>query len=255
MTTQIEPIAALPRFFEKTGFVSPGDAFNGPFQFARNTKLHTFDFIAQDPKLQKAFNVVMILGRQNTGGREWNDIFPVEEKLKVKNEDEVAIVDVGGGLGQVLITLREKFPSLPGKMIVQDLPVVVESIAPASLPTNISAQGHDFFAEQPVKGAKAYYLRAVLHDWPDKQAGQILEKIREAMSEESVVLVNEVTIPEYGVSLLASQMDLNMMTGFASLERTERQWRSLLEGAGLELVRIWSEEGVVASVFEARLKR
>jgi hypothetical protein len=256
MTTQIEPLSALPRYFETHGYKSPGDAFNGPFQFARNTDLHGFDWISRNPKLQKAMNVVMQLARQSNGGREWCDVFPVEEKLAVRDpEKDVAIVDVGGGLGQVLVSLRERFPELKGKMVVQDLPVVVESIKPGDLPEGVEAMGVDFFKAQPVKGAKAYYLRAVLHDWPDKQASQILERIREAMSEDSVVLVNEVAIPEHGVSLLASQMDFNMMTGFASLERTERQWRALLEGAGLELVRVWGEEGVVASVFEARLKR
>lgn len=192
----------------------------------------------------------MQLARQGNGGREWCDVFPVTEKLVVRDpEKEVAIVDVGGGLGQVLVSLKQRFPGLKGKMVVQDLPVVVDSIKPGDLPEGVEAMGVDFFKEQPVKGAKAYYLRAVLHDWPDKQASQILGRIREAMSEESLVLVNEVAILEYGVSLLATQMDFNMMTGFASLERTERQWRALLEGVGLELVRVWGGGGGCGECF------
>jgi hypothetical protein len=86
---------------------------------------------------------------------------------------------------------------------VQDLPIVIESLKPGDLPEGIEAQAHDFFKPQPVKGANAYYLAAVLHDWPDKQALQILGQIREAMRKKSVVLINENALPERGVPLMA----------------------------------------------------
>lgn len=187
-------------------------------------------------------------------GVEWYEFWPVEERFSGTGPQEPLIVDVGGGLGHVLVSLKTKFPELKGKMIVQDLQVVVDSIKPGDLPAGIEAQGHDFFTEQPVKRAKAYYLAAVLHDWPDKQALQILGRIKEAMGKESVVLINENCLPERGVSLMATMMDLNMMSGFASLERTERQWGELVREAGLEVVRVWHPEGAGPSVFEARLK-
>lgn len=59
---------------------------------------------------------------------------------------------------------------MPGRLVLQDLAHVLES---ADLPSEIDVQAHSFFDEQPIKHAKAYYLRTVLHDWPDKQAVQI----------------------------------------------------------------------------------
>lgn len=41
-------------------------------------------------------------------------------------------------------------------------------------------------------------------------------------------------------------MDLSMMT-FGGMERTERQWRELLEGVGLRVVRIQGPEGASLS--------
>ena len=99
---------------------------------------------------------------------------------------------------------------------------------------------HDFFAEQPVKDAKAYYLRAVLHDWPDKQALKILGSIREAMGSESILLVNETVMPESNVPLYSALADFAMMAGFSSMERTQVQYKALLEEAGFAVVGVWT---------------
>ena len=40
---------------------------------------------------------------------------------------------------------------------------------------------YDFFTLQPIKDAKVYHLRAVLHDWPEKQAEEILANTRVSM--------------------------------------------------------------------------
>ena len=106
----------------------------------------------------------MTIARTNRG-KEWYEFFPVETKLRVESESSPVLIDIGGGLGHDLVALKKKHPTLPGQLIVQDLPIVADSIK--DLPSGISAMKHDFFAPQPIKNAKAYYLRAVLHDWPD----------------------------------------------------------------------------------------
>ena len=65
--------------------------------------------------------------------------------------DGAVFVDVGGGTGQQCVALKEKFPDLPGKVILQDLPAV---IAEAKLPEGIETMVYDFFTPQPVKGEK-----------------------------------------------------------------------------------------------------
>jgi len=47
----------------------------------------------------------------------------------------------------------------------------------------------------------------------------------------------DIVVPEVGASLFTCMMDVSMMA-FGGMERTERQWRGLLEGAGLRVVGI-----------------
>lgn len=179
------------------------------------------------------------MAQQRMGHREeWFDFYPVAERLLVQEQDKVLLVDVGGGKGHDLVKFHEKHSELPGKLIVQDLPAVIDDIS-EPLPTRIEAQKYDFFTPQPIRGAKAYYLRTVLHDWPDKQALKILRNIREVMAEDSFLLINEGCLQEQGVSLFEAELDLSMMVLFASLERTQVQWNKLLKDAGFRVTGLY----------------
>ncbi|OCL05271.1 S-adenosyl-L-methionine-dependent methyltransferase [Glonium stellatum] len=255
MTSDLETLSKAPSYFEENGFTSPRDAYNGPFQYALGTKLTYFDWLPSKPRLQQAVSAVMAFARSNRG-EDWLDFFPVSSKLRVDSPSDPLIVDIGGGLGQVLRAFKHKYPDLPGKLILQDLPVVIDSVQ--DLPAGIEAMPHDFFAQQPIRGARAYYLRAILHDWPDKQAHKILGSIKEAMSEGSILLIDEIPLPESNVSLFSAQMDFMMMLAFSSLERTRTQFKTLLDDAGFDLVRIWTSSSVhplSSSLLEAVLKK
>ena len=125
----------------------------------------------------------------------------------------------------------------------------------SELPGNIEVISHDFFQVQPVKGARAYYLHSVLHDWPDRQASQILAPIWEAMDEKSVFLVHETVLSDTGVTLYQSQLDLLMIAEFAALDRTRGEFEKLLGECGFEVVGIWTPKMMVGGsgiLFEAR---
>ncbi|KAJ5916915.1 S-adenosyl-L-methionine-dependent methyltransferase [Penicillium tannophilum] len=230
----------LNEFFESNGYKNPDDAYNTAFQFAYKTKEHHFEWLKSHPEDLHAFNVVMGLNRQIEGGQ-WFDFYPVEEKLHVDSNDRVRLIDVGGGLGHDIARLRERFPTLPGRLIVEDLPDVVKDIK-TPLGENVEAIGYDMFTEQPVKGAKSYYLRTVLHDWPDKQALKVLERIREAMADDSILLINENTLPEKDAPEFSIALDILMMEMYGSLERTEKEWVGLLEQAKFKVVKVWRSE-------------
>lgn len=216
------------------------------------TDLHHFEWLKNYARQQVAFNKTM--AQQRMGHREeWYDFYPVAEKLRVQQQDQVLLVDVGGGKGHDLIKFHEKHRDLAGKLIVQDLPAVIDDMSDP-LPARIEAQKYDFFTPQTIRGAKAYYLRTVLHDWPDKQALEILKNIRGVMAEDSVLLINEGCLEEQGVSLFEAELDLSMMVLFASLERTQVQWNKLLEDAGFKITgiykpRVWTPGSV--TLFEA----
>lgn len=245
--------AKLFEYFETCGYKNPEDAFDAPFQFAFNTKQHFFDWLQTQPDAQNAFNSVMTFSQQ-VRGKDWFEIYPVAEKLN-NSSGRALLVDIGGGVGHDVIAFKKRFADLNGELVLQDLPQVIQSIDGA-LPDGIVAIGHNMFEPQPIHGAKAYYLRTVLHDWPDKQALDVLARIREAMAEDSVLLINEHTTPEsLEVPVISASLDIQMMEIFSSLERTEEQWISLLRRAQFKVVKVWKIDtvGTLTSLFEATL--
>lgn len=102
-------------------------------------------------------------------------------------------------------------------------------------------------------GARAYYFRSIFHDFNDEQCHKILCNTATAMEPGySRMLINDWVILEKGSSFPAAMMDLNMMANLAGKERTESQWRRLLESAGLTIIKIWGNAGEDA-VIEATL--
>jgi demethylsterigmatocystin 6-O-methyltransferase len=64
-------------------------------------------------------------------------------------DEKAVFVDVGGGTGRQCVALREKFPDLKGRVVLQDLPAVVAGVG---MLDGVEVIGYDFFTEQPVKG-------------------------------------------------------------------------------------------------------
>ena len=54
----------------------------------------------------------------------------------------------------------------------------------------------------------------------------------------SKLILGEFILRNTGTSLLAAGFDLQMMALHSGMERSERQWRTLLEGAGLEVTKV-----------------
>jgi hypothetical protein len=59
------------------------------------------------------------------------------------------------------------------------------------------------------------------------------------MTLDSVMLLDEMILPEEGVNAYAACMDLSMMAAFAGMERSESQWREILSSVGLKLIKIY----------------
>jgi SAM-dependent methyltransferase len=145
------------------------------------------------------------------------------------------VLDVGGGNGSTLRGLLEAHPSLRGQLF--DLPQVVENargqLAEAGLAERIELLPGDFFQE--VSGqADCVVMRHVLHDWSDEAAAAILRNSRRALSAGGRLLIVEKVIESGNAPGFAKLLDLNMMA-IGGKERTEDQYRALLEGAGFEL--------------------
>lgn len=79
--------------------------------------------------------------------------FPVQENLingADTSPDAPFIVDIGGSIGHDLVQFKKFHPSHPGKLVLEDLPVVIGQIQ--DLDPSIERVSYDFHEEQPAKG-------------------------------------------------------------------------------------------------------
>ena len=85
------------------------------------------------------------------------------------------------------------------------------------------------------QGAKFYYFKSVIHNWSNEKVREILQNIIPAMGPESVILLDEMVLPDEGVNWHATNMDITMMVFLASVERTRTQWAELLDSVRLRI--------------------
>lgn len=179
----------------------------------------------------------------------WTKIFPVSDLLSDYDPSRgPLVVDVGGNTGIDISHVFDFSPSpLPaGSLVLQDLPEII-SVAEAQIKGTpkegvIVPMSHDFFTPQPVKDARAYFMHAVLHDWPDDKATLLLQNTREAMKKGySKLFVYDIVLPERGTSISQSTMDVAMMALLSASERTKEQWERLLTGAGFVIKNFWKD--------------
>ena len=165
----------------------------------------------------------------------WLPTYALKERAAGVSSIAVLLVDAGGGFGQQSQLVRDTYsedPSVTGRIIVQDFPAV---LAAAPDRNNIEKMPHDLFQPQPeaARGARFYYLRQVLHDHSDEQASIILKHLRDAMGPKSLILIDEIVMPNTGADWMGVHMDMVVMAGLAGTERSLGQWEALLKGVGL----------------------
>ncbi|KAG6811149.1 hypothetical protein H0H92_008767 [Tricholoma furcatifolium] len=119
----------------------------------------------------------------------------------------------------------------------------------------------DFFERLPVKNQDIYYVRNVIHNWPDAQAQKILTTIREAMGNGSRLLIHDYVLshisqteleaarverapspllPNYGAgSARTYNQDMTMLIMYISKERTLDESVALASTVGLQLEKVW----------------
>lgn len=150
------------------------------------------------------------------------------------------VADIGGGYGQLLVAILRAYPETTG--ILFDLSHAIDR---ASRETSLGARCNyisgDFTQNIP-PGADAYILKNVIHDWNDERARCILENCRRVMNADARLLVIERILPEHLKSTASDQTavrsDLTMLIAHSGRERTEAEYRDLLDTAGFRVTRI-----------------
>ncbi|KAJ7171095.1 O-methyltransferase [Mycena filopes] len=137
------------------------------------------------------------------------------------------VVDVGGGIGSTSMLLASAYAEVDAgdgtgglRFVIQDRPVVVElgekawrAKCPELLDSGaVRFQVHDFFTPQPITNAAVFFLRVVLHDWPDAFAQRILLRLREAAALDTHLVLADFVLPlacvdDFGVGAGSEEKD------------------------------------------------
>jgi len=159
------------------------------------------------------------------------------------------VVDIGGATGNLLTAILSHHREPRG--ILFDLPHVVHD-APAlikarGLTDRIAIHGGSFFEGVPIAG-DVYLLSHIIHDWSEAQCLTILGVCRRAMNPNSRLLIIEMVLPTGNTSHPGKTLDMIMLTVPGGQERTEPEYRQLLEKAGLRLTRVVPTKSEVSIV-------
>lgn len=161
------------------------------------------------------------------------------------------IVDVAGGQGQLISAILKANPQMKG--ILFDVPVVIEKarqlLAAAGLADRCELATGNFFEAVP-GGGDAYIMKHIIHDWDDERALQILRNCHRVMRVGDKVLLVEMVIPQGNEPNPGKFLDLEMLLYTGGCERTQEEYRDLLDRAGFKLTKITPTESPY-SVIEA----
>ncbi|KAL2827220.1 S-adenosyl-L-methionine-dependent methyltransferase [Aspergillus cavernicola] len=244
-----------PEYLEATNYQNPEDPLRAPLQYTHNVEQDGFAWLCEHPDALTRFNNFMEGQRANRV--HWGDWFPIQERILAgadSNPERALLVDIGGGRGHDLMLFQKRFPDAPGKLVLEDLPSVIDEAAPELNACGIEGVKYDFFnAPNPVKGARVYYFKFVFHDWSDEKARVLLNYVIAAMEAGySKLVIEEYILPDKNAQFLHGTTDMAVMMFCSGLERTRQQWTSLLESVGLQPT-FWTREGEGLGVIESVL--
>ncbi|KAF8857469.1 putative hydroxyindole O-methyltransferase [Acephala macrosclerotiorum] len=221
----------FPKYFKKSGYRQPTSLTDGPFQDAHKTQLPFFDWLVATPPHLSHFD--SLISAYRAGKANWYDpgFYPVSERL-MKFLMGVSATSSLWMLVEVEATISSN--SRPSIHLVLQVrgPIIASVVESTDQVRPYEAQAHDFFTPQPVKFARACSLHSIQHDWGD---------------DDGIVLSDE------NPTLAATSIDMMMLAHFAVRERSEADWRAILERAGLKVCNIYTYPGVAGRLVEAEL--
>ena len=161
---------------------------------------------------------------------------PLVKQIEWSSLANGLVVDIGGGHGLLSRALAKAFPSL--NFIVEDLPRVVDEVSDKDdFGSRMRFVPHNFFEEQPIRGADVYVFRRVLMEWKDDQVIAILKALKPALKEGARIVVLDVATPIPGTGTLRQERKLRSsdMLAFAISNAGGRDvegWHHLFAEAG-----------------------
>lgn len=151
------------------------------------------------------------------------------------------LMDVGGGQGTLLLAILQAHPALQGVLFdhANAIEGARELIAQAGLEGRCSVIAGDLFESlSSSQKIDACILKQVLHDWDDQHCLKILANCQRVLAPGKKLLIAETALPNSQAPTLGAFLDLEMLLNTYGRERTEQQYRTLLERAGFRLQQV-----------------
>ncbi|KAH8798422.1 S-adenosyl-L-methionine-dependent methyltransferase [Flagelloscypha sp. PMI_526] len=163
--------------------------------------------------------------------------------------------DVGSGPGHVSLALAKAHPHL--RITLQDLPGPIEQARafwsakhPLAIENgHVQFQSFDFFKESPVPNQDVYYLKHIIHIFPDDLALTVLQRIVDVMPADGKLLIQETVTQSAAEDAFKNDFGLDMaplpsssklwICMYNAQERNIAEFSSLGKRAGLRLLKAW----------------
>jgi hypothetical protein len=192
--------------------------------------MHGFEWFARNPERTVNFHNAM------------SDLSQMDSPVIAASYDFSqfnSVMDVAGGLGTLLAAVLARTPGLRG-MLFEVPPVAAGAKRSPILMADkerVEILGGSFLEGVP-GGYDAYVLKHILHDWEDADAIRILGNVHKAMAKNGKLLVVEQVVSPRNEPGMAKIMDLEMMVLPGGRERTEPEWKELLQASGFRLEKV-----------------
>jgi hypothetical protein len=237
----------LPGFLRAAEYQASSGPRDGLFQRHKGCKDTVFEYHEKRENNAEAAIFNSFVASYRTARIPWTSIYETGQLVEGHQQGPL-LVDIGGSQGDDLESFRLAHPGSGTQLFLEDMPAVLEK---ATCNAEIRRIPHNFFEPQPIRGARAYYLHSILHDWSDDDALAILRHIRDAMIPgHSKLLVNDMMMPSSGATRLQTSVDMQMWVMASARERTEDEFGQIFLKAGLEVVKIWRNPLSVTSIVE-----
>jgi hypothetical protein len=215
-------------------------AITGNSGFTKVFEQPLFDYLGTHPDVAPIFDAAMtaIHGHETPAMLDAYDFSAVH-----------VLADIGGGNGSLIGAVLRRYPHLNG--ILFDLDHVVkrtrESLKEYGVEDRCSLIEGNFFESLP-PGADTYLFRHIIHDWSDEQSVQILKNCRKVTPNDGRLLILEAVVPTGNDPSLAKDFDMVMLVLPGGIERTEEEYRLLLEQSGFQLISVTPTTSVISIV-------
>ncbi|KAL0565880.1 hypothetical protein V5O48_016138 [Marasmius crinis-equi] len=285
----MKAVNSIPEAFVNSEYAFSASVNKSAFAYSVRGEMEDavlFDWYKAHPELGQRFDKAMIGWTRTTGSISvMNSKFDLLESFTpMKNASSsdfpwgkmppgTTICDIGSGVGTVSLSIAKAHSYL--HVTLQDLPEPLQQariVWSHELPEAVDNKRvefvtMDFLKETPVGAQNIYYMKHILHNWPDSDAITILRNVANAMTRESRLLIHEIVLrhvhssshftesdgtalgvecaptpllPNYGTGNIRNyNQDVNMLAMFNCRERTCEEYAMLGAQVGLELVKVW----------------